>query len=92
METSIPSLALPGAALDLPQEGGKDLTAGMGNMPALFTGKQSGTYITRQDVNQDSAPIASAMTLSSWTSTDCGGCDCAGGASSPCVMSSGVRK
>lgn len=41
IETTIPSSVLPGAALNLPHENGKDLTVGIGNTPAFFTGKQS---------------------------------------------------
>ena len=41
IETTIPSSVLPGAALNLPHESGKDLTVGIGDTPAFFTGKQS---------------------------------------------------
>lgn len=67
--TSIPSSVFPREALELPHEGGKDLTAGMENKPAFFIGKQSGTCTSRQDIDHDLASTASIMvhSLSCWT-------------------------
>lgn len=94
IETSIPSPALPQETLSPPHEGGKDLTVGVGNIPAFFMGKQSmvpaspdrmltKTYHPRHQ------PWPSSTV---GPSKGCTRCDFSGGASSPWVMSSGGRK